>query len=214
VTFRFRCSACNTPLSAPESMAAASVRCPTCSTVLEVPAAPESKDQAVAAPAEHESVAEQMPVRFGTARRTADDDMDMTPMVDVTFLLLIFFMITASFAMQKSFEIPAPDSDEPSTQQRTLEDFEEDPEYVVVRVDSFNTYHVLTSTWDEEQEAPSKQELLIKLREACQSGSVRPTRMLVVANGEAMHEKVVTAQDAGMEMEMQEVKLVTVEEDD
>src|SRR5688572_20269137 len=29
-------------------------------------------------------------------------EMDMTPMVDVTFLLLIFFMVTASFTMQKS----------------------------------------------------------------------------------------------------------------
>ena len=33
-----------------------------------------------------------------------ESEMDITPMVDVTFLLLIFFMITASFAMQKSLE--------------------------------------------------------------------------------------------------------------
>ncbi|MFZ4471051.1 MAG: ExbD/TolR family protein, partial [Pirellula sp.] len=36
------------------------------------------------------------------------DDMDMTPMVDVTFLLLIFFMITASFSSEKVFEKPPP----------------------------------------------------------------------------------------------------------
>ncbi|MFM7973431.1 MAG: ExbD/TolR family protein, partial [Pirellula sp.] len=44
------------------------------------------------------------------------DDMDMTPMVDVTFLLLIFFMITANFTMQKSIQVPAEKSDEASSQ--------------------------------------------------------------------------------------------------
>ncbi|MEP3479386.1 MAG: protein kinase [Fuerstiella sp.] len=32
------------------------------------------------------------------------EEMDLTPMVDVTFLLLIFFMITASFSVQKQME--------------------------------------------------------------------------------------------------------------
>lgn len=32
------------------------------------------------------------------------EEMDLTPMVDVTFLLLIFFMITASFTVQKQME--------------------------------------------------------------------------------------------------------------
>ena len=31
-----------------------------------------------------------------------EEELDMTPMVDVTFLLLIFFMVTASFSLQKS----------------------------------------------------------------------------------------------------------------
>jgi biopolymer transport protein ExbD len=43
------------------------------------------------------------------------DDMDMTPMVDVTFLLLIFFMITASFSSEKVFEKPPPLSETPSS---------------------------------------------------------------------------------------------------
>lgn len=37
-------------------------------------------------------------------KRFMDDTVDMTAMVDVTFLLLIFFMVTASFAAQKVFE--------------------------------------------------------------------------------------------------------------
>ena len=38
-------------------------------------------------------------------RRPAFEPMDLTPMVDVTFLLLIFFMITAAFDLQKKFHV-------------------------------------------------------------------------------------------------------------
>ncbi|MBN2578156.1 MAG: biopolymer transporter ExbD [Pirellulales bacterium] len=34
--------------------------------------------------------------------------MDMTPMIDVTFQLLIFFMITAAFVTQKTLNMPQP----------------------------------------------------------------------------------------------------------
>lgn len=39
------------------------------------------------------------------------DELDMTSLVDVTFLLLVFFMITASFSVQKFLQIAAPESD-------------------------------------------------------------------------------------------------------
>ena len=35
-----------------------------------------------------------------------NDFIDLTPAVDVTFQLLIFFMVTASFSMQKAFDVP------------------------------------------------------------------------------------------------------------
>ena len=94
----------------------------------------------------------------------------------------------------------------------TIEDFEEDPNVIIVRVDAYNTFHVATPDW--EQEAPSEQELLIKLREARErsDGNV-PSQLLVIANGEALYERVVTALDAGAAVGMDGVKLVTVEED-
>ena len=39
------------------------------------------------------------------------------------------------------------------------------------------------------------------------------TRMLVMAAGDAHHEKVVTAMDAGTEVGMEDVKLVTMEDE-
>jgi biopolymer transport protein ExbD len=134
----------------------------------------------------------------------------MTPMVDVTFLLLIFFMVTAAFSLQKSLEIPKPEQD-PSENVEQQEP-EDDPSYVTVYVDENNTYRVVTVDWDEE--APSEQELLRKLREARNdnsSGKV-PTKLLVKAHGDSLIEKVVSALDAGTEVGMEQVQLVKVEE--
>lgn len=148
-------------------------------------------------------------------RRRSDDhqsraEMDMTPMVDVTFLLLIFFMVTAAFSLQKSLEIPKPEHKE-KVEERDPED---DPSYVLVYVDENNTYRVVTHDWDEE--APSEQELLRKLREArndSSSGEV-PTKLLVKAHGDSVIEKVVSALDAGTEVGMEQVQLVKVEENE
>ena len=151
-------------------------------------------------------------IAFGDASRE-ETEMDMTPMVDVTFLLLIFFMVTAAFSLQRSLQVPTPRPEEASTnvQQR---DPTEDPDTVTVHVDENNTFRVVTTDWD--LEAPSKHELLIKLREARDGNSQgrRPSKLLVMANMEAMHEAVVAALDAGSQVEMEQIQLMMVEENE
>ncbi|MFV1965224.1 MAG: ExbD/TolR family protein [Pirellulaceae bacterium] len=145
-------------------------------------------------------------------REPEETEMDMTPMVDVTFLLLIFFMVTAAFALQKSIEVPKPSSDEASTN-AIPEDPQDSPDYVTVRVDEFNTYNVITVDWEEE--APSVQDLHIHLRRARDGDSTGtiPTKLLVEAHGEALHGRVVAALDAGTATGFEEVQLTTVEEE-
>ncbi len=154
------------------------------------------------------------PISFHWRATSDSDDMDMTPMVDVTFLLLIFFMITAAFALQRSFEMPTPENSEPSSN-ATLEDLEQDPDYLMVRIDRFNTYHVSAASWDDEQEVPNPVDLLIKMREAVgKGGPGRATKLLVIASGEAFHDSVVQAIDAGNELGLEDVQIVTQENDD
>ena len=150
-------------------------------------------------------------VGFGPKHRD-ETDMDMTPMVDVTFLLLIFFMVTAAFSLQRAMQVPTPRPDQPST--NVQQETKEDADTVTVHVDEFNTYRVVTSEWD--VEAPSDQELLIKLREARQGNSqgVRPTTLRVMANVEALHKNVIRAMDAGSSVGMEQVQLQIVEENE
>lgn len=142
-----------------------------------------------------------------------ETEMDMTPMVDATFQLLIFFMITAAFALQKSKEIPKPRSDEAST--NVVQQEEEDTaNSVVVRIDEFNSYLVINADGDEE-EAPSVVDLHNKLRRAHDGDSEGrvPTKLRIEAHGEALHERVITAIDAGNDSGFAEVELASLEDD-
>jgi biopolymer transport protein ExbD len=141
-----------------------------------------------------------------------DPEMDMTPMVDVTFLLLIFFMITAAFALQKSLEVPP--VDEESAASQTVEDLEKDS--IVVRVDGDNVFWIGSPMWTEEQRAPSVVDMRSKVREARKGGGSGPgpAKMLVQANGDATHEHVVAALDAGSAVGMEDIRLMSYEDGD
>lgn len=212
----FLCPNCQAEHTVPEHLIGRRVRCQHCGQATRVPeprqakAAGPSEEPAEAAGREtHEEEEEALvPVKKW---QPAEAEMDMTPMCDVTFQLLIFFMVTAAFAMQKSIEIPKPKQDAPSTTV-VARDPEEDPTFVTVYVDEFNTYRVVTP--DKDEEAPSEQELLRKLREARNAGvgGMAPTKLLVKAHGDSLHEKVVAALDAGTEVGMEQVQLMTIED--
>lgn len=153
---------------------------------------------------------------LGAKREAIQAEMDMTPMVDVTFLLLIFFMVTASFTLQRSQQIPKQQSQESSSQVRTPEELSENPDYITVRIDSNNTFYVSAPTMDDEAEVPSRQELLLKLKQARQPDAQgrMPTKLLVKAHGDAMLERVSMAIDAGNDVGIEEVQLLKVEDDE
>ena len=134
----------------------------------------------------------------------------MTPMVDVTFLLLIFFMVTAAFALQKSFQVPTPEPDETSEQARTIEEIEEDNDYIVVQIAADNT------VWVDDRETHGEQDLLVKLRESREGdGSAPgPGSLMVMADPMSTHETVVMVLDAGQDVGMESVSLATVDQSD
>lgn len=142
-----------------------------------------------------------------------DNEIDMTPMVDTTFLLLLFFMITAAFSLQRSLPVPTPRPETPSATV-VQRDPSEDADAITVHVDENNTFRVVTA--DIDVEAPSSHELLIRLREASEGNRAgrKPTKLLVMANVEALHDRVVAAMDAGSQVGMEEVQLMMVEENE
>ncbi|HEX7446567.1 MAG TPA: biopolymer transporter ExbD [Pirellulales bacterium] len=229
MTVRFHCPQCGKRLKAPTDYVGRQVQCTGCGAVQTVPPPDEIVPEALHAatatahadedPPRIESAeggpAEGGDEEFALSRKSEvsqDDGLDMTPMVDVTFLLLIFFMVTAAFALQKSIHIPTPDPTDSATQSRTIEEIEQDDDNIIVRIDKDS------SIWVNDSEAMSEQDLLAKLKDARSGGSATdssgPSKMMVLASGEARHEKVVMALDAGTAAGIDDVRLATGDEED
>ena len=147
-------------------------------------------------------------IRFGNDSEKKEDELDMTPMVDVVFLLLIFFMVTASFTLQKSIEQPPSKIEDPST--NVIEEPEDEDDYVEVIIDQTNTYYV-TSRDAEEVEAPSDREMRDRMRDARRTTGA--PRLIINAHVDSMHRKVVTVWDAGNAAGFEQIEMRTMEED-
>lgn len=147
------------------------------------------------------------PAAIGKKDPIPEDELDMTPMVDVTFLLLIFFMVTASFSIQKSIQQPPPKTDEPSNnvvEENLVKD------YVLVLVDQNNAYYV-TSRDEDEVECPSDREMRTRVRESKTTDNVG--RMIIRAHVDSMHKKVISAYDAGRVAGIEDISIETTEEE-
>ena len=131
---------------------------------------------------------------WGGGRTVDDEEMDLTPMVDVTFLLLIFFMITASFSIQKTLEVPPPNPDEKgASQSQTIKDIEE--QSVLVYIDSRN----VISVDDEPLSDPGRLADIMR--------SKRMSEVLITAHENSMHDMLVKVIDAANEIGMQKIRV-------
>ncbi len=120
----FACSRCGAHIAAPAALAGRRVRCEKCGQRVKAPAGAE---QASPEPVGFKPSRE--PLQRAESRRTtrsgrrrkrkskrtsmlAEEEatLDLTPMIDVTFLLLIFFMVTATYVRERFFDLPPPET--------------------------------------------------------------------------------------------------------
>lgn len=129
------------------------------------------------------------------------DEMDLTPMVDCVFLLLIFFMITASFSIQKTIEVPPPDPEKQgaAVSIKTVDDLEQTS--VIVRIDEHNMIYV------DDEPLADPDALTEVLRDKMYSE--QKNELVLEAHARAFHETVVRVVDAANEVQFQKVRLAT-----
>jgi biopolymer transport protein ExbD len=126
-----------------------------------------------------------------------DPEMDITPMIDVTFQLIIFFMITATFVVQKTLDMPQAEADEPSSQFRpTWEEVEE--QYIVVQVGQDGTITV-------DDEPVDLEDLPVVLAQA--AGERELVEMALTVHDEVQHELLVDVLDAAAGAEIERIHL-------
>lgn len=127
---------------------------------------------------------------------TEFEEMDLTPMVDVTFLLLIFFMITASFSMQKCFDVPPAKSQEGAA---TAVIEEPVTGAILVQVDNENIMYV------EGKKATSYDEVYELLQQE-KGSSNGITDLDLVLDPDSIHEMRVIVIDAATQAGFQRIK--------
>jgi biopolymer transport protein ExbD len=131
---------------------------------------------------------------WGGGRGDNDGEMDLTPMVDVTFLLLVFFMITASFSIQKTLEVPPPNPDESgASQSQTIKDMEESS--ILVHIDSRD----VISVDDEPLNDPTRLADIMR--------SKRMSEVLITAHENSLHDTLTKVIDASNEIGMQKIRV-------
>lgn len=124
------------------------------------------------------------------------EELDLAPMVDVAFQLVLFFMVAAQTVLYKTLEIPKPSTDQAPAavtqgRSRTLEDLQDD--YILVEIDSSGAMKL-----DRLPIAADMATLVERLRSARET--TRRKAMLLSADFATPHRSAVLAYDAANEI--------------
>ena len=124
------------------------------------------------------------------------EELDLAPMVDVAFQLVLFFMVTATTVLYKTLEIPKPSGESPAAavaqgRNRSLDDLKDD--YILVEIDDRGAMKL-----DREPIEPVMTTLVEQLRTAREKTGRKS--MLLSADFATPHRNAVLAYDAANEI--------------
>lgn len=124
------------------------------------------------------------------------EELDLAPMVDVAFQLVLFFMVTATTVLYKTLELPKPSNDTPAStvaqgRSRSLDELKED--FILVEIDDRGAMKL-----DREPIEPVRETLVEQLRQAREKTGRKS--MLLSAEYATAHRNAVLAYDAAYEI--------------
>jgi biopolymer transport protein ExbD len=126
-------------------------------------------------------------------------DINLTPLIDVVFLLLIFFMVTTTFQRHAELKIELPQAD--SAERETL------PERIELVIDAGGRYYIdgreLVNT--------QPQTVLEALRSVAEGREDLP--LIIRADATAPYQAVVTAMDAAGRLGISRLSIATTQSD-
>jgi biopolymer transport protein ExbD len=131
-------------------------------------------------------------------RRTEEPEINVTSLIDVVLLLVVFFMLSSNFAAEGRLRIQLPQASSVPTEQRSSEP-------LVVTVSATGSYLVngreLVNT-----SADTLREAILRLA----GSSSRAVPVTIRADGRASHQSVVTAMDVLARLGFSQMNLATV----
>jgi biopolymer transport protein ExbD len=141
-------------------------------------------------------------MNFRRARRRDEVGVDLTALIDVVFLLLIFFMVSTTFIRETQIRIDLPEAGG--------DPLEREPSAIEITVDRRGEYAVN----DRLLVNAELRTLLRALQEAVGDRPVAGVRVIITADANASHQSVVRAMDAAGKAGLTRVSITTQQSDE
>ncbi|MGD8417878.1 MAG: biopolymer transporter ExbD [Pseudomonadales bacterium] len=130
-------------------------------------------------------------------RGRLEASVELTPLIDVVFLLLIFFMVSTTFIRETQLKIDLPEA------AGELQEIEED--VIEVTVDRVGDYAV-----NDRLLANNDIDTLVRALEAAlEAGAGNGSRLIITADANATHQSVVRAMDAAGRVGLTRISITT-----
>ena len=139
-------------------------------------------------------------MRFRKDNELKQVEVNLTPLIDVVFLLLIFFMVSTTFDKQAQIEIKLPEAE-------SSEVVEKDPEIIAIGVNAEGKYYVNNEELLK-SDADTLKRMLIKTAK-----NNKELPVVISADGKAPHQSVVTVLDVASQLGMTKMTFATRQSD-
>ena len=128
-------------------------------------------------------------------------EVNLTPLIDVVFLLLIFFMVSTTFDRHAKLKVSLPEASTKATQQQN------DP--LVLSIDAKGNYFLNEHQVVNQQLGTLKQAILKTLGE--KNINIKDVSLVLRADANTPHQSVVRAMDAASQLGLTRLSIATVE---
>ncbi len=136
-------------------------------------------------------------MQFRTRNSEDDSAVNLTPLIDVVFLLLIFFMVSTTFDTTSELKIQLPEA---SAQKRPSA-----PQKVIVSIDPRGFYHVN----GKRLKAPTGELLTLELHRLIGDDKERP--VVIQSDASSPVQSLVTAMDVVGQMGLKRLSIATTQ---
>jgi len=123
--------------------------------------------------------------------------VDITPLIDVVFLLLIFFMVSTTFEKQARLKIALPEA----TTQAQLQETQSG----VIGIDAMGRYHI------NDRQLVNSQKETLKLAVQKTVGDNKETSLVLRADARTPHQAVVNAMDVAAQLGLTRLSIATLD---
>ena len=135
-----------------------------------------------------------------------EDLIDMTPMVDIVFFLLIFFLTTSMTALQAVMNLPNPQKATDKGGGKAMAEAADDSDKLTVTIQDDDTF------WIDDEQCFSDQDLRMKIQAAVADSAGKPLTLVVVGSADASHGAAIRVFDAGAAAQVGSISLLVKED--